>query len=69
MRGKKTLRCLMALALPAALLMGCSSPSGIAVNRGQTVVMDPSVLTAGIFCRYALCLERFRAGDGDFGAQ
>ena len=49
MRGKKTLRCLMALALPAALLMGCSSPSGIAVNRGQTVVMDPSVLTAGIF--------------------
>ena len=38
----------MALALPAALLMGCSSPSGIAVNKRQTVVMDPSVLTAGI---------------------
>ncbi|MGL9738172.1 YcfL family protein [Serratia sp. (in: enterobacteria)] len=44
MRGKKTLRGLMALALPAALLMGCSSPPGIAVNQGQTVVMDPSVL-------------------------
>ncbi|HAT4913720.1 TPA: YcfL family protein [Serratia marcescens] len=48
MRGKKTLRGLMALALPVALLMGCSSPSGIAVNQRQTVVMDPSVLTAGI---------------------
>ena len=48
MRGKKTLRGLMALALPAALLMGCSSSPGIAVNQGQTVVMDPSVLTAGI---------------------
>lgn len=48
MRGKKTLRGLVALALPAALLMGCSSPSGIAVNQRQTVVMDPSVLTAGI---------------------
>ncbi|EMH4138250.1 YcfL family protein [Serratia nevei] len=48
MRGKKTLRGLVALALPVALLMGCSSPSGIAVNQRQTVVMDPSVLTAGI---------------------
>ncbi|CAI0725113.1 Predicted periplasmic lipoprotein [Serratia entomophila] len=48
MRYSKTLRCLMALALPAVLLMGCSSPPGIAVNEGQTVVMDSSVLTAGI---------------------
>ncbi|CAI0969652.1 YcfL family protein [Serratia entomophila] len=48
MRYSKTLRCLMALALPAMLLMGCSSPPGIAVNEGQTVVMDSSVLTAGI---------------------
>lgn len=48
MRYSKTLRCLMALALPAMLLMGCSSPPGIAVSEGQTVVMDSSVLTAGI---------------------
>ncbi|CAI0850069.1 Predicted periplasmic lipoprotein [Serratia entomophila] len=48
MRYSKTLRCLMALALPAVLLVGCSSPPGIAVNEGQTVVMDSSVLTAGI---------------------
>ncbi|AVJ17290.1 YcfL family protein [Serratia rhizosphaerae] len=48
MRYHKPLRCLMALALPAAILMGCSSPQGIAVNERQTVVMEPSVLTAGI---------------------
>ncbi|CNI76223.1 putative lipoprotein [Yersinia rohdei] len=29
-------------------LLGCSSPKGIAVNQQQTVVMDSSVLTAGI---------------------
>lgn len=28
MRYHKPLRCLMALALPAAILMGCSSPQG-----------------------------------------
>ena len=32
----------------AAVLLGCSSPKGIAVNKQQTVVMDSSVLTAGI---------------------
>ncbi|MGG4623317.1 YcfL family protein [Serratia odorifera] len=48
MRYTKPLRCLMALVLPAALLMGCSSPEGIAVNERQTVVMDSPVLTAGI---------------------
>ncbi|CAI0707035.1 YcfL family protein [Serratia ficaria] len=48
MRYSKTLRCLMALTLPAVILMGCSSPAGIAVNQRQTVVMDSSVLTAGI---------------------
>lgn len=37
----------MALACIATLL-GCSSPKGIAVNKQQTVVMDSSVLTAGI---------------------
>ncbi|HDL8000873.1 TPA: DUF1425 domain-containing protein, partial [Yersinia enterocolitica] len=31
-----------------ATLLGCSSPKGIAVNKQQTVVMDSSVLTAGI---------------------
>ncbi|CRY54194.1 MULTISPECIES: YcfL family protein [Yersinia] len=31
-----------------AVLLGCSSPKGIAVNKQQTVVMDSSVLTAGI---------------------
>ncbi|AKP35155.1 YcfL family protein [Yersinia aleksiciae] len=31
-----------------ATLLGCSSPKGIAVNQQQTVVMDSSVLTAGI---------------------
>ena len=29
-------------------LLGCSSPKGIAVNKQQTVVMDSSVLAAGI---------------------
>ncbi|CNI33165.1 YcfL family protein [Yersinia pekkanenii] len=29
-------------------LLGCSNPKGIAVNKQQTVVMDSSVLTAGI---------------------
>ncbi|CAI0894062.1 Predicted periplasmic lipoprotein [Serratia liquefaciens] len=48
MRYSKSLRCLMALALPAVILMGCSSPKGIAVNDRQTVVMDSPVLTAGI---------------------
>jgi len=48
MRSSKTLRCLMALTLPAVILMGCSSPRGIAVNDRQTVVMDSPVLTAGI---------------------
>lgn len=48
------MRCLKALLLPVvacvcmATLLGCSSPKGIAVNQQQTVVMDPSVLTAGI---------------------
>ncbi|MFC0227203.1 YcfL family protein [Serratia aquatilis] len=42
------MRYLMALVLPAAMLIGCSSPQEIAVNQRQTVVMDPSVLTAGI---------------------
>ncbi|MFM1346340.1 YcfL family protein [Yersinia proxima] len=31
-----------------ATLLGCSSPQGIAVNKQQTVVMDSSVLTAGV---------------------
>ncbi|AJJ63468.1 YcfL family protein [Yersinia aldovae] len=31
-----------------ATLLGCGSPKGIAVNKRQTVVMDSSVLTAGI---------------------
>ena len=31
-----------------ATLLGCSSPEGIAVNKQQSVVMDSSVLTAGI---------------------
>lgn len=31
-----------------AVLLGYSSPKGIAVNKQQTVVMDSSVLTAGI---------------------
>ncbi|MFA3761422.1 YcfL family protein [Yersinia sp. 2466 StPb PI] len=31
-----------------ATLLGCSNPKGIAVNKQQTVVMDSSVLTAGI---------------------
>lgn len=31
-----------------ATLLGCSSPKGIAVNKQQSVVMDSSVLTAGI---------------------
>ncbi|WP_337261848.1 MULTISPECIES: YcfL family protein [unclassified Serratia (in: enterobacteria)] len=48
MRYPQTLRCLMALVLPAVMLMGCSSPQGIAVNERQTVVMDSSLLTAGI---------------------
>ncbi|MFI8418109.1 YcfL family protein [Serratia sp. NPDC078593] len=48
MRYIKPLRCLMALVLPAVVLMGCSSPNGIVVNERQTVVMDSSVLTAGI---------------------
>lgn len=48
MRCSRTLRCLVALALPVIMLMGCSSPTGIAVNQRQTVVMDSAVLTAGI---------------------
>lgn len=48
MRYNHTTRYLMALVLPAAMLMGCSSPQGIAVNERQTVVMDSPVLTAGI---------------------
>lgn len=32
-----------------ATLLGCGSPKGIAVNKRQTVVMDSSVLTAGIW--------------------
>ena len=48
MRYIHTTRYLMALVLPAAMLMGCSSPKGISVNERQTVVMDSPVLTAGI---------------------
>ncbi len=48
MRYNPTTRYLMAQVLPAAMLMGCSSPQGIAVNERQTVVMDSPVLTAGI---------------------
>ncbi|CNI24564.1 YcfL family protein [Yersinia mollaretii] len=46
-RVKAFLLPLMAFAGMATLL-GCSSPKGIAVNQQQTVVMDSSVLTAGI---------------------
>ncbi|HGM5489006.1 TPA: YcfL family protein [Serratia fonticola] len=48
MRYIHTTRYLMALVLPAVMLMGCSSPNGISVNDRQTVVMDSPVLTAGI---------------------
>ena len=46
-RTKAFLLPVIALASMATLL-GCSSPKGIAVNKQQTVVMDSSVLTAGI---------------------
>jgi len=36
------------MALTLGLLAGCQSPSGIAINRTQTLVMDSPVLTAGI---------------------
>ncbi|WON78470.1 YcfL family protein [Serratia sp. UGAL515B_01] len=49
MRCFDTMRYLMALVLSTAMLMGCSGPQEIAVNHRQTVVMDPSVLTAGIW--------------------
>lgn len=48
MRYNYRMRYLMALVLPTVILMGCSSPQEIAVNERQTVVMDPSVMTAGI---------------------
>ncbi|NLS55967.1 YcfL family protein [Hafnia alvei] len=41
-------RCTLTVILPLALLAGCSTPSHIAVSDGQRVVMDPSVLTAGV---------------------
>ncbi|AJJ18694.1 putative lipoprotein [Yersinia intermedia] len=46
-RVKAFLLPVMVLACIATLL-GCSSPKGIAVNKQQTVVMDSSVLAAGI---------------------
>ena len=46
-RTKAFLLPVIALASMATLL-GCSSPKGIAVNKQQTVVMDSSVLAAGI---------------------
>ena len=46
-RTKAFLLPVMVLACIATLL-GCSSPKGIAVNKQQTVVMDSSVLAAGI---------------------
>ncbi|CND58972.1 YcfL family protein [Yersinia intermedia] len=46
-RVKAFLLPVMVLAYIATLL-GCSSPKGIAVNKQQTVVMDSSVLAAGI---------------------
>lgn len=48
MRALSNRRYLMALVLSSAMLVGCSSPQGIAVNERQTVVMDSPVLTAGI---------------------
>lgn len=40
---------LIALAMPVMLLNGCSHPAAIALNERQTVVMDSSVMVAGIF--------------------
>ncbi len=48
MRDLKTLLLPVILFACVTTLLGCSSPQGIAVNPQQTVVMDPSVLTAGI---------------------
>ncbi|AHG22245.1 membrane protein [Chania multitudinisentens RB-25] len=48
MRYPHIIGCLMALALPAVMLLGCSSPQGIAVNERQAVVMEATLLNAGI---------------------